>query len=286
MHEVAIVKANGLRREGIIRAINLLGGMERFIEKGDRVAIKPNLCNSKYPYPATSQVEACIAVLDLIKEITSEIIIIESPNASMNPKLKYKALGYDKLRDEVELVDLHKRSVLKDKEFDKLINLCNLKTSEVATITCGLKNMFGCYPNRNKAKFHSEIDSAILHINKLYPSDLVIIDALIGMEGQGPLFGTPVPMDLVIAGDNVVATDFMACQLMGIDYRKVEHIILAHKAGLGNIHSILCKGVDIDSVKRKFKMANPEPIQRRIKHFITSFDFPSRVLGKIREAVT
>lgn len=285
MHEIAIVRANGMRREGIIRAINLLGGIERFIEKGDKVAIKPNLCNAKYYYPATTHIEACVTVLALIKEIASEIMIIESPNASMNPKLKYKALGYDKLRDEVELVDLRKKNVLKGKNFDKMINLCNLKTSEVATITCGLKNMFGCYPNRNKAKFHSEIDNAILHINKLYPSDLVVVDALIGMEGQGPLFGTPVPMDLIIAGNNVVATDFIACQLMGIDYRKVEHIILAHKAGLGNIHSILCKGEDIDSVKKRFKMANPEPIQRRIKHFISSFDFPSRVLGKVREVV-
>lgn len=285
MHEVAIVKANRMRREGITRAINLLGGIERFIEKGDRVAIKPNLCNSKYYYPVTTHIEACIAVLDLIKEIASEIMIIESPNASMTPKLKYKALEYDKLSDEVELVDLHKRSVLKGKDFNKLINLCNLKTSEVATITCGLKNMFGCYPNRNKAKFHSEIDNAILHINKLYPSDLVVIDALIGMEGQGPLFGTPVSMDLIIAGDNVVATDFIACQLMGINYHKVKHVTLAHKAGLGNIHNILCKGEDIDSVKKKFRMANPEPIQRRIKHFISSFDFPSRVLGKVRETV-
>src|SRR3990170_4074118 len=109
-------------------------------------------------------------------------------------------------------LEMHKVAMIKakGKNFDKLINLCNLKTSEVATITCGLKNIFGCYPQRTKAKMHPQIAQAIVDINQRYPSDLIVIDALTAMEGQGPLFGTPVEMGLIIAGDNVVATDFVA----------------------------------------------------------------------------
>jgi len=282
VHKVAIIRAKGNRREGIVQAVDSLGGMERFVRKGETVAIKPNLCNSKYQYPVTSTVEAASVILDLVRPLTSEIIVVESPNASMNPELKYAALGYDTLKG-VKLINLHKNSLAKGKEFDKLINLCNLKTSEVATVTCGLKNIFGCYPQRTKAKMHAQIAQAIVDINQQYSSDLVIIDALTAMEGQGPLFGTPVEMDLIIAGDNVVATDFVACKIMGIEPSEVEHLMLAAKCGLGDINNIEFLGESIDSVKKQFRKADPEPLIRRLKHFISSYETPSKILAKARE---
>ena len=55
------------------------------------------------------------------------------------------------------------------------------------------------------------------------------------MEGRGPTDGTPVKMDLIIAGTNVVATDATACRLIGVDPQNVKHIRKASEKGLGSL---------------------------------------------------
>jgi serine/threonine protein kinase len=84
--------------------------------------------------------------------------------------------------------------------------------------------------------------------------DLVVIDGLVGTEGNGPLNGNAIKVDVVLAGRNVVAVDSVAAAVMGFDPKAIIHLSLAGAANLGpnDPATILVKGQRIDDVKRPF----------------------------------
>jgi ferredoxin len=119
-----------------------------------------------------------------------------------------------------------------------------------------MKNLKGFIPGKQKHLAHLVgLDSAIVDLNKLIKADLIVVDGIVGMEGMmGPTWGSPVEVGLIIAGDNVVATDAVCCKLMGINPKEVKHLTLASKFGLGpiDLNKIELFGEPIDRVSRKF----------------------------------
>jgi hypothetical protein len=77
------------------------------------------------------------------------------------------------------------------------------------------------------------VNQAILDVNLLRPSDFAIIDGIIGMEGPGPFKGTPVRVDVVLAGRNTVAVDRVALVAMGIPADRVRYLGYASYFGMG-----------------------------------------------------
>ena len=84
---------------------------------------------------------------------------------------------------------------------------------------------------------------------------LTVIDGFVGMEGRGPTDGTPVKMNLIIAGKEVVATDASAARIIGFDPLEISHIRKAAHKGLGNIDETEILGTPFDEVKQTFKRA-------------------------------
>jgi uncharacterized protein (DUF362 family) len=76
------------------------------------------------------------------------------------------------------------------------------------------------------------------------------------MEGRGPTDGTPVKMDLIVAGRDVVATDATCARIMGLNPKDIKHIRTAHQKGLGQIDDIEIVGSKLSDVKRSFKPAS------------------------------
>jgi uncharacterized protein (DUF362 family) len=121
-------------------------------------------------------------------------------------------------------------------------------------VTLGMKNMFGLLPDKFKGKYHAKgISKVIVDINTVLKPALTVIDGFVGMEGPGPTGGTPVKMDLTIAGKDVVATDATAARVMGFEPMEIPHIRKAYEKGLGNIDKIDILGSRLDNVKRAFK---------------------------------
>jgi uncharacterized protein (DUF362 family) len=83
---------------------------------------------------------------------------------------------------------------------------------------------------------------------------LVVIDASMAMEGNGPSDGTMVPMETIIAGTNPLATDMMSAHLMGFNPSEVPTFTWAHKAGLRpeRLDEIEIRGESVESVRRRF----------------------------------
>lgn len=90
-------------------------------------------------------------------------------------------------------------------------------------MTMAIKNMFGAVPGLTKAKYHSlnirrpYFADMLLDILSVVKPDLIIMDGIIGMQGQGPASGTPVNLGVLLAAENAVAMDIAVCKMLGIE---------------------------------------------------------------------
>jgi uncharacterized protein (DUF362 family) len=112
---------------------------------------------------------------------------------------------------------------------DFLVSMPKLKTHHWAGVTLSLKNMFGivpgsCYGWPKNVLHWAGIDSSILDINAAARPDFAIVDGILGMEGNGPIQGTPKPCGVLVLGDDPVAVDATCCRVMGLRPGKVKYL--------------------------------------------------------------
>ena len=124
---------------------------------------------------------------------------------------------------------------------DIIISMPKFKTHGLTIITGAIKNSYGFLPGAQKAKFHRIAGSAerfqemIVDIFKIRVPDLFIVDAVVGMEGNGPASPDLRNIGLVLASDNAVALDSIIARMMGIDEPgKLRFLKKAKEAGLGD----------------------------------------------------
>jgi uncharacterized protein (DUF362 family) len=141
---------------------------------------------------------------------------------------------------------------------DFLVSLPKLKTHHWAGVTLSLKNMFGvvpggCYGWPKNILHWAGIDRAILDINAAVRPDFAIVDGIIGMEGNGPIQGTPKPCGILILGDDPVAVDSTCARVMGLVPERITYLAGAATL-LGHIEpgKISQLGESIASVRTPF----------------------------------
>lgn len=271
--------------EIVRKSINAIGGMQRFVKRGDLVILKPNLVITMTADTGTTvDWRVSKAVADLVKEQGARPVICESCGTGGDTEKVFEITGYDKLRnDGYEVVDLKK---IKNKivaipnalaikelkvpelvtEADVIISIPKIKTHDQIAMSGALKNMKGAIGEKEKNRLHKEaLNEGIADINLFLRPTLTIVDGIIAQEGLGPVFGDPVEMNLIIAGDDLVAVDTVLCKIMEIDPLQVNHIRFAEKLGLGtmNLEQMEIIGEDINRIKHKFKA--PEEDLKKIE---------------------
>jgi uncharacterized protein (DUF362 family) len=145
--------------------------------------------------------------------------------------------------DDVECVTLQTHaSRLKELYFPKtalgvdfVVSIPKLKTHHWAGVTLSLKNMFGivpgsCYGWPKNVLHWAGIDKAILDINAAVRPDFAIVDGIVGMEGNGPIQGTPKASGVLIFGNDPVAVDATCCRVMGLVPERIKYL-----AGAGTL---------------------------------------------------
>jgi uncharacterized protein (DUF362 family) len=115
---------------------------------------------------------------------------------------------------------------------DFVVSMPKLKTHRWAGVTLSLKNMFGvvpgsCYGWPKNVLHWAGIERAILDINAAVRPDFAIVDGIIGMEGNGPIQGTPKPAGVIVVGDDPVAVDATCARIMGLAPERINHIARA-----------------------------------------------------------
>jgi len=159
---------------------------------------------------------------------------------------------------------------------DVLISMPVIKTHHGTKMTGSLKNMMGSLSRAGKNFIHQiGLYEAIADINKARRPDLVVADMIVAMEGMGPIAGRTVvvqpdgtraiweivggvlvPLDLVIASKDPVASDATCARIMKFDPEEVDHLRFAYEHGLGNIKAdqIEIRGKPIEEVAHAFKL--------------------------------
>jgi len=270
---VAIVRTHDPR--DVSRVLALLGGLDRFVKTGDRVLIKPNVCAPRSSQSgAVTDPELTAELCRLVADYGGKPFVAESPVYPFPTRAAFRIGGYSDFprkygfpivdidSDKEVTIKIPQGAVLQKEviskkalEVDVIINVPVMKNHVHTTVTLGLKNIKGVVPRRNKHIIHLKgLDEGIVDLNCVIRSTLVVVDAIVGMEGMlSPVNGRPKRMDLIVAGDNVVETDAVCSRIMGLDPRSIRHVFLAEKRGLGSTDRIEILGERVEAVRSPFR---------------------------------
>lgn len=272
---VAIVKGERVH-ETVYNALDLID-FKTALTGNSRVLIKVNFITTMtWDTGATTDPLMVEAIIQKLKPLNLEVIVVESDASMTNADKAFEATGmaemcnrhgvkYLNLRHEEEKVkeEIPNGITLKDITIPKIvkdsaiISAAKMKTHTATKVTLGLKNMFGLLPDKMKFRYHAKgISDVIVDINTVLRPRITVVDGFVAMEGRGPTDGTPIKMDLIVAGCDVVATDATCARIMGLDPHDIKHIRTAHQKGLGQIDDIDIVGSKLEDVKRSFKPAS------------------------------
>ena len=246
---VALVQCSGYHFAEITQALERLfseiGGLDRFVQPGQTVLLKPNLLSAQPPDRAiTTHPEVVRALIRLVKARGANPVVADSASSAINIENVWNQTGFSALcaEESVPLINLEKsgsrRFAVESMSFavarpvldaDVIINVPKLKTHIFTVFTNAVKNMYGVIPGYQKTMFHKQYPDprhfgeflAVLYA-QVRPA-LTVCDAIVGMEGNGPSAGTPVPLRFLAGAEDGVALDAAVCHLLGIDINKVPY---------------------------------------------------------------
>jgi uncharacterized protein (DUF362 family) len=274
MSRVAVVKGER-SLETVYRALDLVP-FEDALSRWNRVLIKVNFITTKnWETGATTDPIMVEAIVNRLRGIGKEVIIVESDAQTTNADKAWVASGMSKVGERLNVPFINMRHVDEKVELDVpdgralkkikvakiatesgIVSAAKLKTHMSTHVTLGMKNMFGMLTTKFKGQYHIRgMDKVIHDINKTLPPHLTVIDGFVAMEGRGPVHGNPVKMDTIIASADVVATDVTASRVMGFNPERIDHIRWGYESGVGEMNDIEVVGDGIDAVKRVFESA-------------------------------
>src|SRR5215213_8975754 len=262
---------------GLVReAVDLLGGMSRFVRAGQTVLIKPN---QTVFYSAE---EGCTtdplvvgALIHLVREAgASRVQVGESSGGFFSSLECMKVTGMAAVaeREGAELIDLgsdstpnrtvkipHGRVIqelplpvpLLDAEV--IIDVPKAKNHHIEPISGALKNWVGVVNQNWRNHNHGDLDmtARFIDIMTVTPPALCVVDALIAGEGDGPIADQPHWVGCILASTDPVATDVAICRLLGHDWQKLNYAREAEERGLGVRDPIEFVGKPIEEVAIK-----------------------------------
>ncbi|MBM3292162.1 DUF362 domain-containing protein [Candidatus Bathyarchaeota archaeon] len=248
-NNVALVKVQRDIDEAVQRSIRLIGGMN--IKKETKVIIKPNICNPKNPHGMViTDFKIIESVINIIKEKNCDLIVVESDNIDNTADNRAKNSGLLKLLNELNVsffnlskdecktynvagLELNLPKTMLEAEY--VINLAKIKTCAHTLVTLSIKNLFGCFKEAKKSKYHKKLDEVLPFLAKTLRSDLNIVDGISCMEGNGPTVGNPKHLGIIVSGYNPVSVDSFCSKLMGFDPTRIKHISNCFNLGIGSL---------------------------------------------------
>lgn len=264
---VRVGLARGVRSyDAVRRALDLIAKDVRV--PGDRpVIVKPNMVSPTVELAATP-VQAVEATLDFLTELGVKRFIIAEGTALPEGDTMgaFQRFGYMPLKDRynVEFRNLHDDEHVTFEALDGdlhpvrirlakslfnsyVVSVARMKTHLQVIVTLSVKNLAigSIYnPDRHSLAWHQvepgkfshdprPLNLSLARLNLARTPDLSVIDGVVGMEGKGPVAGTPVASGVALASVDALAADLVGTELMGFDYRTVGYLwFLSQMRGL------------------------------------------------------
>lgn len=221
-----------------------LGGMSYYVKAGQKVLLKPNLLAGKAAEKAvTTHPEIVRAVIELAQAAGGIVSLGDSPGIGSPENVARKCgilevvettgVRFAPFEESVKIrsnngtfQELEVAQEILDA--DVIINLPKLKTHQMMGLTCAVKNMFGAVVGLRKPRLHLQAGTdkgffalMLLELCEQLAPTLNIVDAVVGMEGEGPGSGEPIQIGALLAGSNAQAVDTVATQLVGMQPQQV-----------------------------------------------------------------
>lgn len=229
-----------------VKEIMLWGRLQDVIHPDTTILLKPNMLSRSAPDKAVTTHPAVVdAVITVLKELgarAENITIGDSSGGPSNPAVlqaNYSGCGYTLIADRqgVNLCTKLDEQVVKTddvmvKEFelirpaaecDVIINLAKFKTHVMTGMSGAVKNLFGTVPGLKKAEFHmrfpekERFSNMIVDLCETVKPTFSIVDAVVGMEGDGPGSGTPRKLGFLLAGADPYYIDLTISHMMGFE---------------------------------------------------------------------
>ncbi|MHC6180195.1 DUF362 domain-containing protein [Clostridium sp. JNZ X4-2] len=262
--KVVLIECNEYLEDKVYEAIKsgleLLGGIEKFVTREEKVLLKPNLLKKSTPDRAiTTHPTVFRAVAKLLKERGYTHVFYGDSPGNGNPTKISSSAGIKEVAEELgieeanfrqgKMVEFPQGKVAKEfvisqgvLDADGIINICKMKTHALERITGAMKNIFGCIYGFNKGLSHAKYQSSdrfakmLADLHVMIKPRLHIMDGIVAMEGNGPASGTPVQMNVILMSEDPVALDSVFCRLIHLDPASVPTNVNGEAWGLGNWH--------------------------------------------------
>lgn len=278
MSDVALVRCEsyeyGAVKAAVQRGIDLVGGVEAYARKGEKILLKANLLVGDAPEKCVNTHPSVLRAVAEIFQTTGALLSYGDSPAFGTARAASKKIGMDAaaLEAGVELKEfqpgreVHFPEGLQNKRFtianavlesDGIVSLPKLKTHGMQKITGCVKNQFGCIPGLLKGEFHVRIPDAygfaqmLVDLDRLVRPRLYVMDGITAMEGNGPRGGTPRKMNVLLFSADPIAIDATVCRLIDLDPLLVPTVAFGQAAGRGTAvkESITLLGDDFDSFR-------------------------------------
>lgn len=244
----------------IRRAVEAAGGWHVGIRPRDRVLVKPN-CISNVPADRPAQTHPAV-ILEVCRQLIdygARPFVGDSPAwGSLVGNLRLLGVLDDLARLGVPVVPFkqsvkavnprgqvfHKLSVAAEAlEADAIVNLPKFKSHRQLLMTVAIKNMFGCVVGRRKAWWHVKAGGyenyfgrMLVETYDLLRPAMTVVDAVLAMEGVGPIKGRPRAINLIMASTDGAALERVAVEIVGIKSARLRTLAAARELGVGVCH--------------------------------------------------
>lgn len=281
-NKVYLVPCDNYESDNVSAAMKSIiekSGMLDFVKSGTKVVIKANLVTHSKPEKCATTHPSLIC--ELVKEIVrrgGNAVVGDSPGGLYNSVYVgnvYNASGMTAVRDaggelnadySTKTASFPKGKVLHDFEYtayldncDAIINFCKLKTHGMMGMSSAVKNLFGAIPGTFKPEYHmrfpnhSAFADMLIDLNEYFKPVYNIVDAVEGMEGNGPTMGTPRHIGCILSCACPYRLDLACAEIIGLDIDKIPTIKAAIERGLSP-ESI--KSTEIDGDIKRFSVSD------------------------------
>jgi uncharacterized protein (DUF362 family) len=268
------------------------GGLAGLVKSGDTVLVKPNLGCGYNSYETTDWRVVKPIVQGVKQAGASQVYIGEGEGCGYGLGV-FDDAGYTANITDVTYVNFNDIGSAPDYNYynvsvsgglwdepiaipqvyfdaDVVISVPKLKTHNEAGVTLSLKNAMGVPPvplysspgstYRDLIHQNFEVRKTIAQINLARTPDFAVIDAILAGEGEGPWAATPIEVDAILAGRDLVALDAVGTTVMGIDPERIPYLVYAHEKNLGilDLGSIRIAGTPITAVQKNFSLPAEE----------------------------
>ncbi len=274
-----------------------------------KIFIKPNLSHPEYLPGVVTDPILMRELVGLLRDYSSEVIVGESNGFNYPCWTAFDKTGVESAvkqaggtvmnlsEDRVVQVNFEGSSPLKRLflpktilESDAVVDLPLMKTHEFTAYSGAIKNLFGCVPSNRRIYLHPYLPEVFFWLYSLFKPALTVMDARIGIEGNGPTKGKPVKMGLMLVGEDALAVDIVSTRVMKLNWKNTYLNYIAKKAGMRE-ENIDVEGVPVFEVAHRFmppRIDMPVKAQMEIyKHeYLTKLLFCSLDVVKLFQKVT